>query len=175
MKKEILALLCCLLFAAPGAAVKQEGRVTQADERAIALAIEDEVYDRGQQGYFADIGDDIAGEHSHVINFYIEPYITGGIAYVIYKFMPYGEVYRVFWIRDDGLAVLDGDPDNGFPPSQPNHLTVYGDDNTLCKQKHEWLKFRFVVDWKPSKERIAQAVARQKKRTGHSVREEKPQ
>lgn len=172
MTYRILVPLFCVLIAVPAGAVKEEGSVTPDDERAIALAIEDEIYDRGLQGYYSDVGGGL-GQYKARVEFYIEPYIKGGMAYLIYKFMPYGEVYRVFWIRNDGLARLDGNPDIGFPPSQPNHLTVYGDDDTLCKQKHDWLKFQFVIDIQPSNERVAEAAARQKKRTGRSVWEQK--
>jgi len=172
MRCKMLVLLFCMLMAVPARAVKEEGPVTPEDQKAIALAIEDEIYDRAVQGYYSDLGGSV-GQYKARVQFYIEPYIRAGVASLIYKFMPYGEVYRVFWIRDDGLARLDGNPDIGFPPTQRNYLTVYGDDDSLCKRKREWLKFYFVIDVQPTKERIAEAVARQKKRTGRSVWEEK--
>jgi hypothetical protein len=174
MRRKTLMLLFSALIAVSAEAVKQEGLVTPEDERAIALAIEDEIYDRNLQGYYADVGGGL-GQYKSRVQFYIEPYIHQGVATLIYKFMPYGEVYRVFWIRDDGLARLDGNPDIGFPPTQRNFLTLYGDDDSLCRRKHEWLKFYFAIEIQPTNERIAEAVARQKKRTGRSVREEKAQ
>jgi hypothetical protein len=172
MTCRIFALLFCVLITVPAGAVKEEGAVTPEDQKAIALAIEDEIYDRNLQGYYSDLGGGV-GQYKVRVEFYVEPYIKSGTAYLIYKFMPYGEVYRVFWIRDDGLAHLDGNPDIGFPPTQRNYLTVYGDDDSLCKRKREWLRFHFIIDVQPTKERIAEAVARQKKRTGHSTWEEK--
>ena len=80
--------------------------------------------------------------------------------------MPFGEVYRMFTIRENGTAVAYGDADSGFPPTQPSYLTAYMDDTELCKIKQEWPRYEFVIQLAPSKEILKNAVSRQKSRTG---------
>jgi hypothetical protein len=69
---------------------------------------------------------------------YIQPVLKDGEGAVIYKLMPHGEVIRNFHLNMDGLAILEGAPDSGFPPTHPNILTLYMDDDEVCRRKHEW-------------------------------------
>lgn len=152
--------------------------LTSADIKAVTQAIEDEVYDFGYQDWdFGYIGKTIGTEEQQ-IRVYVSPLETnanmGGpnkpFGYVIYKYMPFGEVYRLFWFTKDGLVVLGGNPELGFSPENPNYLTVYMGDDELCHDKATWLKANFVIRLHPGVERLRQAAERQKERIGHSVR-----
>jgi hypothetical protein len=82
--------------------------------------------------------------------------------------MPYGEIFRIFFIDENGQIKLDGDPHNHFPLSQPSHMTIFMDDEDICRIKQSWLKDFFVVDVSPTQEMIEAAARRQKDRTGFS-------
>ena len=154
-------------------------RSTSADAKAVAQAIEDEIYDFGYQGWdFGYVGKTI-GTDEQQIRAYIAPDLeanrnlggaAGVIGYVIYKLMPFGEVYRLFWFTKDGLVVLGGNPEFGFPPTHPNYLTVFMDDDELCHDKQTWLKANFIIQLHPTAQRLRQAAERQKERIGYSVR-----
>jgi hypothetical protein len=100
---------------------------------------------------------------------YIDPMVEDGEGQAIYKLMPYGEVLRLFHVHDDGTVVLDGDPELGFPASQPNRKTVYLKDSDVGQMKRDWVKAFFGVDLSPSPEMVQDAVRRQKQRTGFSA------
>jgi hypothetical protein len=100
---------------------------------------------------------------------YINPSLEDGEGQAIYKLMPYGEVLRFFDVHDDGTIVLDGDPEIGFPASQPNRKTVYLKDSVVYGMKRDWVKSSFSVDLSPSPEMVQAAVRRQKQRTGFSA------
>lgn len=145
--------------------------VTERDARAVILAIQDEIYAGGYQGRVLDVGRKV-GPDEYSLRVYVEPtFHKTGVAWVIYKFMPYGEVYRMFDINDNGLAVLYGKPRDGFPSTQPSYLTVYMDDDELCGFKHDWRKYEFEISIVPSEKRVQEAVARQKARVGNVARE----
>lgn len=110
----------------------------------IVRSIQKDVYERHFQHYYMDIGGD-EGQGVHRVPLYISPEVATGKGWVIYKFMPYGEVMRMVEIRR-GTAVLHGDPRNGFPPTQPDYLTVYMDDDKLCGLKKSWRRTTFSID-----------------------------
>ncbi len=151
---------------------------TKVDIKAVTQAIEDEVYDFGYQDWdFGYIGKTI-GTDEQQIRVYVSPLETnanmGGpnkpFGYIIYKYMPFGEVLRLFWFNKKGLAILGGNPELGFPPENPNYLTVYMDDDELSRDKATWLKASFVIQIHPSAQRLHDAAERQKERIGYSVR-----
>lgn len=159
-----------------GSGIEQQARETgTTDTNAVVQAIQDEIYDYGYQKEF--FGFETAGPRGPeaAFNIYIEPKLTpetGGYAgSVIYKYLPFGEVIRTFMISADGTVYLSGDPDSGFPSTQPNTRTVYLDDDELCRDKHDWKKIPFELDLTPSTARLNEAIQRQKKRTGFSHRE----
>ena len=167
--------LVLLLLAATQSALCQEPRassngkiedsqaLTTAETDAVEQAIVDEIYANHLQGFVADIGKDVSGS-KYEIRGYFKPTLNADKAgWVIYKLMPYGEVLRMFTLRNDGLAVLFGKLRDHFPPTQPSYLTVYMDDDELCRLKKEWKKEEFTVDLKPPAHRVAEAVARQRK------------
>jgi hypothetical protein len=165
MNNWIAVLIFCLGFSGQAKASPSGPRqaTTKAVIQAVVQAIEDEIYVRGYQTKFADIGAP-DGPTGHRVPAYIEPSLAQGRGWVIYKLMPYGEVYRMFYVRKDGLVVLHGNPRNGFPPTQPDYLTVYMSDKELCQLKGQWLKTSFVVETEPSAATVSAARARDLKR-----------
>lgn len=175
-------LMCCglalLVFGAiPAAAqesktgAKEESKsaraLSDASKKAVELAIVDEMYANNLQGYGWDVGmHDSISEYQ--LTAYFQPTLNkDGEGWVIYKLMPYGEVYRLFAVEPNGLGVLYGRLRNHFPPTEPSYLTVYMDDDELCRMKKEWGKSYFDVELKPSAQRIAEARARQRKRMAY--------
>lgn len=148
-------------------------KVPEADSQAIITAIEDEIYDYHLQEKFYEVGEPLT-DNTWKIPVYFLPDPKGHDNYtLIYRLMPYGEMLRIATIWDSGLAGLYGNPNKGFPPHGLAMQTVYLNDDEICADKHKAAKFFFVVDMKPSKERIREAVARQKKRYGFSELERK--
>jgi hypothetical protein len=140
-------------------------KLTTADEEAVEQAIVDEIYAHHLQGYMADVGKQQSGS-VYELNAYFKPTLNSNKAgWVVYKLMPYGQVLRMFTLRRDGVAMLYGKLRDRFPPTQPSYLTVYMGDDELCQFETNALKAHFDVSLKPSAERVAQALARQKERT----------
>jgi hypothetical protein len=167
----LLALLCFSIQAHPES---HKRKISEPEVKAVIQAVEDEIYDYGFQKQFYQMGEEVGVSPNAPrsrMRIYIQPEINAedGGGRVIYKLMPYGEVLRDFIVRKDGLVVLDGDPQNGFPPTQESSTkTVYMDDDEVCQMKRDWLKDFFVVDDSPSTQRIEEATQRQKLRTGFS-------
>ncbi|MGH9758073.1 MAG: hypothetical protein ACRD4M_10075, partial [Candidatus Acidiferrales bacterium] len=59
-----------------------------------------------------------------------------------------------------------GHPQWDFPPTSPNFLTVYMDDDELCRYKRYWPRVNYRVELKPSEQTLREAEARQKIRFG---------
>jgi hypothetical protein len=135
--------------------------------------VQDEIYDFGYQKQFYEVGPEPASGVTRV-PLYIQPRLKDGEGTVIYKLMPYGEVIRNFHFNKDGLAVLEGAPDGGFPPTQPNTLTLYMDDDDVCRWKHEWVRAHFDILDTPPPQRVSEASERQEQRVGYSAREAPP-
>lgn len=155
-------LACKTSYAAPN-----NGNITDKIANGVITAIEDEVYASNGQGYYADVGQPDDEDISHRLPVYIKPTMYKGTGWIIYKFMPYGEVNRMFYVNKRGLVILHGNPHNGFPPTQPDRLTVYMGDEQLCALKHTWIKKHFVIRIPPSKKRLALAKKRQQMRLGN--------
>lgn len=146
--------------------------LNQSQTKALVQAVQDEIYDREYQGFFFPEGGpvgDLISESRVRVPLYIDPLIEDGEGQAVYKLMPHGEVLRLFHVRDDGMIVLDGDPELGFPASQPNRKTVYLKDADVDRMKHEWVKSSFEIDLSPSIATIQDVVRRQKQRTGFSA------
>jgi hypothetical protein len=171
-----IALTLVLSFLALSQVVGQEQKATaddksdntrplsEADKDAVVQAIIDEMYVNNLQPYVIDVGKELA-RSEYQLNIYFKPSLNknnGG--WVVYKLMPYGQVYRLFSMRSDGLAILYGKLRDHFPSTQPSYLTVYMDEDELCQIEREWQKGHFTVQLKPSAARIAEARARQQKR-----------
>jgi hypothetical protein len=161
-----LSILPLILLAGAG---DQGKSVTEPDVKALIEAIEDEIYDYGYEGWTVDVSKHLADQR-YQLNAYVKPVFNDqNLGWVIYKLMPDGEVLRMFSFRTDHLAVLDGNPEEGFRPTQPSYLTVFMDDDDLCQAKREWIKITFEIQLHPSQDRLRQAAERQKRRKGHSV------
>lgn len=137
--------------------------LSSAEREAVKLAIIDEIYANHLQGHVVDVGKNISDSKYEVV-VYFKPIISDKRGWVIYKLMPYGEVLRMFTLRGDGLAVLYGKLRDRFPPTQPSYLTVYMDDDELCRLKTDWLKSSFIVETKPEAARVSAAKSRGLKR-----------
>jgi hypothetical protein len=174
--RRIICVTLALLFLALSQGVGQESKagtaegsdnarpLSQADKDAVVQAILDEMYVDNLQPYVIDVGKELS-RSEYQLNIYFKPTLNKDNAgWAIYKLMPYGQVYRLFSIRSDGLAILYGKLRDRFPSTQPSYLTVYMDDDDLCQMERDWGKEHFTVQLKPSAERLAQARARQKKR-----------
>jgi hypothetical protein len=174
--RRIISIIFALLFLALLQAAGQEHKaspdtnsentrpLSQADKDAVMQAIADEIYANNLQPYVIDVGKELS--HSeYQLNIYFKPTLNkDNVGWLIYKLMPYGQVYRLFSIRSDGLAILYGKLRDRFPPTQPSYLTVYMDDDELCQMERAWQKGQFTVELKPSTDRVTDARARQKKR-----------
>ncbi len=174
--RRIISITLVLLFFALVQGVSQERGaspdekgdnarpLSQADKDAVVQAILDEMYVNNLQPNVIDVGKELS-RSEYQLNIYFKPTLNKDSAgWVIYKLMPYGQVYRLFSIRSDGLAVLYGKLRDRFPPTQPSYLTVYMDDDQLCQFETEWSKEHFDVALNPSADRVAEALAREKKR-----------
>lgn len=164
----LLVLTCLLLLARPAAvsktAVVDEDAVTEANVQAVTLAIQDEIYDEGCQGYGADASAKSDG-HSYQLPLYIQrSFNKNGLAWAIYKFLPMGEVLRGFAVDQTGVADLYGHPEWGFPPTEISYRTAYMNDDDLCQLKHDWIRTSFTLELQPSAERLREAEQRQKVR-----------
>lgn len=159
--------------------------LTEGQRLAVVQAIQDEMYDEGCQGWVPDLADQEKDNNIYQMHVYI-PHELGpqgsqagskesnyNTGWLIYKLMPIGEVYREFWFRDDGLAVLGGHPQWDFPPTEPSYLTVYMGDDQLTEYKHDWTRTSFSLELDPAVERLREAAARQKVRRDGDYRAHK--
>ncbi|MGH7017280.1 MAG: hypothetical protein ACRED8_09375 [Caulobacteraceae bacterium] len=149
----ILTAVAVVFAAAVGASAATDViSVTPVIEQKIVRAVETEIYQRGDEGYFGDIGVP-AGPGLHRLAIFIRPTINNREGWVIYKFMPFGQIIRMYVLDSKGGVTLHGDPTNGFPPTQPDYMTVYMDSDQLCRLEHEWIRANFVIDTKSSRKR----------------------
>jgi|SRR5271156_1490237 len=171
MKKILIIVLLFTLFQRASNATAHD-HLTPTEVAKLKLAIEDEIYDYGYYNEFYNIGENI-GTSQHWVaraRLYINPAYNSVDKHgeVIYKLMPYGQVYRLFYIDENGNVKLDGSPQSHFPITQPSHQTVFMDEEDVRRYEQAWMKTSFVVDTNPTTEMIRSAVQRQKIRTGFS-------
>lgn len=151
----------------------RERTLADQDVKAVTLAIEDEIYDEGCQGYGADASAGIQNG-SYALPLYIKPSFNDqDLGWAIYKLLPVGEVLRTFSVDSNGNAVIYGHPEWNFPPSEPSYLTVYMNDDDLCQSKHDWVRTKINLELAPSKERLRDAATRQQQRLGERYRTHK--
>jgi hypothetical protein len=169
---RILVLVCAGIYFFTGTSSAKKIPIAESEKKAVIQAIQDELYDEGCQGY----GFDAAAEHGkgwYQLRAYVKPELDDDEGEVIYKFLPLGEVIRTFSIEPNGLAILYGHPEWHFPPTSPNYLTVYMNDDVLCRLKHQWLKTSFTVELKPTRAQLREAADRQQIRLGSRYRAHK--
>ena len=126
----LLALGCISLFLTAahqnGKGLSGETSLSDADQKAIVLAIEDEIYDWGCQKEYEFVGAGRGG-NGHEIRVYINPKLSDGRGEIIYKFMPFGEMFRSFSLDKNGMVSLDDTPTARFWPGAPELQDgVYG-------------------------------------------------
>lgn len=149
------------------------GKITPEQTKAVVLAIEDEMYDNGLEEDYIGAGENEAtarGKWVSRMPVYVDPFLNDGTGHVIYDFKHYGEIYRAFYVHDDGLVALDGDPWNEFPPTEPSLKTQYMSRTKVAQLKRDWLKEFFVIDTSTDERShfVRDAAARQVQRTGSS-------
>lgn len=149
----------------PAAIARTTGPVSQGDIAAVLLAIKDEIYAGGCAAMFADIGRP-KGEGERQINVYFQPKLNEGMSSVIYKFWPFGEVVRTYWMDKGGMAHLMGHPRWGFPPTEPSYLTIYIGDHELCHTKSTWTRVPLEIKLAPASQQVREADRRQVERGG---------
>lgn len=179
MKRNIRSLICVLVIFLSGASAQTETksrRLTADEIQAVKGAVQDEIYDYGYFGNVYEIGQNI-GTSDHWIShlhIYINPVYSAadGHGEIIYKLMPYGQVYRLFFIDSKAGVQLDGDLQNKFPITQSSHLTVYMDEDEVCRDEQAWTKSFFTIDTAATQTIIEAASKRQKSRTGCSYWEQ---
>ena|SRR5579859_6359890 len=166
-----LRIVVIFVLATLGPSVAASQSPPEPTKKAIVEAIEDEIYDYKLQQSFRSIGRPL-DKDKFEIPLYLLMESHGSSYYVIYKLMPYGELYRQLTIGDDGLAHLFRNPRSGFPPDSPAMQTAYLQDEKVCKSKHDAVHLYFVIEINPTLDRIRHAIERQKKRYGFSNLEE---
>ncbi len=164
-----LAYLTCVVLASYAADVQPT--LTESEKKAMVDGVEDEIYDYNLQQNFRSVGEPLKKD-AFQIPLFVTKDSHGSSFYVIYRLMPFGEMYRLLTIRSDGLASLFRNPRSGFPPDSPAMQTVYLDDDEICNAKHEAIRLSFVIEMNPTPRRLKEAIERQKKRYGFSNLEE---
>ena len=170
--RRILFIIASFLLCAAAARPVTSRHLTPSEVKMVKQAVEDEIYDYGYYKDYYQMGENLGTPKHWIarIRIYIKPTYNSVDNYgeVIYKLMPYGEVCRLFYIEGSAGIKLDGDPQNGFPPTQPSRQTVFMDSDEISRFEQSWIKSFFVIDTAPSLETIGSAAQRQKTRTGFS-------
>ena len=170
MMRMAIATLLVLFILSSFSYTGRERPLAHQDVKAVTLAIEDEIYDEGCQGYGADASESIQDGH-YELPLYIKPSLNDqDLGSAIYKLLPVGEVLRTFSVDPNGLAVMYGHPEWNFPPTEPSYLTVYMKDEALCQSKHDWVRAKITLELAPSKDRLREAATRQRQRLGDRYR-----
>lgn len=167
--RETLTAVACLFLSCTAslvAHIQTPRPVSPQNIHALVQAIQDEIYDEGCQGYGYDASGSANGT-KYELPLYVKPTWNGsGDSWAIYKFLPIGEVLRMFSNRSDGLVELAGHPEWNFPPTDPSYLTVFMDDNELCRMKHDWIRTTLSLDTNPPVDVVLESIKRQKLRFG---------
>lgn len=162
--RNLLIIVAALCFALP---LSAQLSLTTRQKESLASAIEDEIYDYGLETNFAYIGKALDGERQEVPLFVVKGSTTFSY-HIIYRLMPYGELYRIAEVGHDGTVSLSRNPEMGFTPETPTTLTEYYDDDLICSLKQHALRLSFVVELHPSKTRVQEAIRNQQLRYGFS-------
>lgn len=143
----------------------QKRAIREVEINAAIEAIQDEIYDLKLEKDFFSVGTTTKeNRNQEILNVYFQQEVMDDSrSWIIYKLMPGGEVYRMYEIGRSGRIYLHGNPGE-FHVTGPDYLTVFMDDDQLCKLKHDWIKRHFVVNINPSPELVAAARERQRQR-----------
>jgi hypothetical protein len=162
--KKIIIIVSVLCFVLP---ISAQISLTTAKQESLRSAIVDEIYDYDLEANFAYIGKALEGERQEVPLFLVQD-STSSSYQVIYRLMPYGEIFRVADVKSDGTVILSRNPEMGFTPETSTTLTEYYDDDLICSMKQKALRLSFIVEMHPSNARIQEAIRNQKRRYGFS-------
>jgi hypothetical protein len=162
--RNLIIIVTALCFALP---LSAQLSLTTRQKESLASAIEDEIYDYGLEANFAYIGKALDGERQEVPLFVVKDSTTSSYR-LIYRLMPYGELYRIAEVGPDGTVNLSRNPEMGFTPETSTTLTEYYDDDLICSLKQTALRLSFVVELHPSKTRVQEAIRNQQVRYGFS-------
>jgi hypothetical protein len=150
-------------------------KIDASQEKAVLEAVLDEIYDYGYQEEFW--GFESSGPRGPQARFpvYFKPTLVPAGScngcqegVIIYKYLPFGEMFRPFIIDSSGMVTLVGSPKLGFSWNKPASPTIYMNDDDVIKDKQQWLKAWLSIDLKPPKDKIRQSAIRQKQRIGYS-------
>jgi hypothetical protein len=181
---QVVVLLVVVLLLSPSANsqkdVASQKRLSPSEIDQILLAVQDEIYDYGYQDEFWGFA--TSGEKGKIAqyNVYVTPIAQWNSnswqGQIIYKYPPFGEIIRSFFIGKDmkSLVALGSTPGSGFSWNQPDTQTIYADDDEICKFKQTWLKTSFSFELEPSPDVLKQAYSRQVRRKGVSHYGKKP-
>jgi hypothetical protein len=152
-----------------------QAKIQDAQVSAVLEAIQDEIYDYGYQDSFWGFETAVPNGPQASFNIYVRPtrVPTNGChncleGVVIYKYLPFGELFRPFVIDSNRGITLIGSPQYGFSWNKPASPTIYMADEDVIKDKQRWLKVPFSIDLSPSVASCREAAARQKVRVGFS-------
>lgn len=159
-----LIIVTVLWFGLP---VTAQTFLTADQKESLVSAITDEIYDYDLEANFTYIGKALDGEKQEVPLFLLQDSTTSSY-HLIYRLMPYGEMYRVASVRADGTVRLSRNPEMGFTPETSTTLTEYYDDDLICSMKQKALRLSFVVEMIPPKARVQEAIRNQQRRYGFS-------
>src|SRR5579859_822609 len=104
--KRILFFMLFLTLSVGLSTAASNRHLKPADVVNLKQAIEDEIYDYGYYDKFYQIGEN-TGTPRHWMartRIYINPLYDSSDRHgeVIYKLMPYGQIYRLFYVEEDG-------------------------------------------------------------------------
>lgn len=173
MKLIFILLLAALALPLKAQVVHPIARDSKNLLPAVAQAIEDELYDLKREGLYFQVDGNGGGDDSPAkISMYVGKSISpNGVGVVVYKNMPYGEVYRYFDVDSNDTVVLAGDPTSKFSPHGGSMLTIYMTDEEVCTFiQTKSYKSTFTINPQASSKRIHDAEVRQLRRTGYSFR-----
>ena len=171
----MVALALLMLLGQRHGFSQASGTITPALIHSLEVSVEDEVYDNGFEEEYVGAGTNDGAAGAKWISrmpIYVNPQIDQGVGRAVYDLKHYGEIYRAFYFRDDGMVVLDGDAEKGFPPSDASFEAKYMDRDRLVRLKRDWLHETFVINTDPDIRMVREAAARQRERTGASYWEE---
>lgn len=173
MMAKCVPLSLILAMSTSAHTVSQIPRDTKIFLPLIAQAIEDEIYDLRREKLYFQVDGNGGGDSAPArISMYVSRNLSqNGTGVVIYKNMPYGEVYRYFTISSNKKVQLSGDPESKFPPTGGSMLTVYMSDDKVCNFIHDKAYlFKFTINPSVTPKRLNEAEYRQIDRIGYSFR-----
>jgi len=143
----LLAVGFCLR---PGVLVGQctPGQSVSPDQiNGLRLAIEDEIYASGRYRAYGDL---LGGVHGDTLRAYVDPCIRDNLIWVVYKYMPTGEILRAARSSGEGGWILFVSDSTNFGPTNGAAIpTVYLQDDEVIRMKTAWRRLSVVIHERP--------------------------